>query len=56
VYVFGPAPGCPLMATLWSHEDTCCIGLTVDSASIPDASSLVECLRQGLDEVLALAG
>jgi WS/DGAT/MGAT family acyltransferase len=53
-YPFGPAPGCAVMATLVSHGDTCCIGLTIDHSAVPDPDALVRCFEEGIDEVLAL--
>ena len=55
MFAFGPAPGCGLMATLVSHEDRCCIGLTIDTAAIGDVDGLVAAMRRGFAEVLALA-
>jgi hypothetical protein len=55
MYPFGPLPGCAAMITLLSHEGQCCIGVNVDSAAVTDPAGLVEDLRAGLDEVVALA-
>jgi WS/DGAT/MGAT family acyltransferase len=54
MYPFGPLPGCAAMVTLLSQEDTCCIGLNLDSAAVTDPEGLVADLQAGLDEVLAL--
>ena len=54
MYPFGPLPGCAAMITLISHAGTCCIGINVDPAAVREPATLVECLRAGLDEVLAL--
>jgi hypothetical protein len=56
MYVFGPVPGSAIMATLISHEGTCCIGIAVDADAVPDPDVLAECLREGLAEVVALGG
>ncbi|MFN8082571.1 MAG: wax ester/triacylglycerol synthase family O-acyltransferase [Kineosporiaceae bacterium] len=53
VYPFGPLPGVALMAAMLSHVGTCCIGLTIDAAAVPDDDVLMECLADGLAEVLA---
>lgn len=53
VYPMGPVPGSALMATLISHRDTCCIGVTVDTDAVTDVPLLRRSLRAGLDEVLA---
>lgn len=55
-YAFGPLPGAAIMATLVSHNGICCIGLNCDGTVIDDPASLRDCMREGLDEVLAVAG
>ncbi|HUK72509.1 MAG TPA: HAD-IB family hydrolase [Streptosporangiaceae bacterium] len=55
MYPFGPLPGCAAMITLISHNEGCCIGTNTDTAAITDPGGLVEDLRAGLDEVIALA-
>jgi len=52
---FAPAPGCGMMITMLSHNGRCCIGINSDAAAVTEPELLVECLRAGLDEVLALA-
>jgi hypothetical protein len=54
VAVFGPAPGCGLMATLVTHEGTCTVGLTIDLAAVTDADGLAADMEAGLAEVLEL--
>ena len=44
------------MVTMISHDGLCCIGVNADPAAIPDTERFVACLRDGFDEVLALAG
>ena len=39
---------------LISHCDICCVGTVIDTTAIPDADVLLDCLRRGFDEVLAL--
>ena len=56
MYPFGPAPGSAAMVTMLSHNGMCCIGITADAAAIRDVGRFAECVRAGLDEVLALAG
>jgi len=53
-YAFGPTIGSALNITLLSYNGTCYIGVTVDTAAIPDPGSMRECLREGFDEVVAL--
>ena len=54
MYPFGPLPGCAAMITLISHNDECCIGTNTDTAAVTDPAGLIEDLRAGLDEVIAL--
>ncbi len=55
-YAFGPTTGAALNVTLFSYGGTCCIGCNIDTDAVPDPDVLMDCLRQGFDEVLALAG
>jgi diacylglycerol O-acyltransferase / wax synthase len=54
LFPFGPLPGCAVMATLVSHDGTCCIGINCDAAAVTDPELFFECLQAGLDEVIAL--
>jgi len=56
MYPFGPLPGCAAMITLMSHDGECCIGINTDTLAVADPEGLIEDLRTGLDEVLALRG
>ena len=53
-YPFGPLPGVAIMAAMVSHAGTCCFGLNCDGTAVPDVALLVQCMKEGLDEVLAL--
>jgi diacylglycerol O-acyltransferase / wax synthase len=53
-YAFAPPTGASINIALISHADTCCIGVVADTAAVPDPDVLVECLRTGFDEVMAL--
>jgi WS/DGAT/MGAT family acyltransferase len=55
-YAFGPTTGSSVNVTLFSYCGTCCVGFTVDTAAVPDCSVLMECFREGFEEVLDLAG
>jgi diacylglycerol O-acyltransferase len=55
MFPFAPAPGCGVMATLVSHTGTCCIGVTIDTAAVTQPDLFLDCLREGLAEVLGLA-
>jgi diacylglycerol O-acyltransferase len=54
LYAFGPPSGAAFNVTLISHTETCCIGVVIDTTAVPDADVLMESLRAGFDEVLAL--
>ena len=56
VFPFGPLPGVAVMAAMISHDGTCCIGLNIDGDAVEDCDVLRECMVEGLEEVLALAG
>jgi diacylglycerol O-acyltransferase len=54
IYPFGPLPGCAVMAGMLSHNGVCCMGINMDTAAVTDPDAFMECLREGLDEVVAL--
>jgi diacylglycerol O-acyltransferase len=54
-HAFGPTIGAALNVTLLSYRGTCFLGITIDTAAAPDSEALVACLREGFDEVLAVA-
>lgn len=54
-FPFGPTAGSAVNVTLMSYCDHCCIGVTCDRAAIPDSDVFMACLREGFDEVVALA-
>jgi WS/DGAT/MGAT family acyltransferase len=54
IYPYGPLPGCAVMVALLSHAGTCCIGINVDAAAVTEHELFMDCMREGLDEVLAL--
>jgi hypothetical protein len=53
-FVFGPVPGCAIMATLLSQEGTCHVGVVSDSDAVPDPDSLIADVADGLAEVIAI--
>ena len=55
LYAFAPPAGAAVNVSLISHCDTCCIGLVIDTTAIPDADVLVQCIREGFDELLSLS-
>ena len=42
--------------TLLSYDGTCGVGVTLDTAAIPDTEVFMACLAEGFEEVLALTG
>lgn len=55
LYPIGPRPGVAAMITMVSYDGTCCVGVNLDPDAITDVSAFGKCLRDGFDEVLALA-
>jgi diacylglycerol O-acyltransferase / wax synthase len=54
LYAFAPPAGAAFNVALISHIDICCVGMVIDTTAIPDPDQLLDCLRRGFDEVLAL--
>ncbi len=54
-YAFGPTLGSAANVTLMSYRSTCHIGINTDTGAVPDPEVFARCLREGFDEVLALA-
>ena len=54
VFPFGPLPGVAVMAGLISHNGTCCIGLNIDGDAITDLAMFMECMNEGLLEVVSV--
>jgi diacylglycerol O-acyltransferase / wax synthase len=55
-YGFGPTIGAALNLTLMSYRGRCLVGVTVDTKAVPDPEVVMDCLRIGFDEVLAVGG
>lgn len=55
-YGLGPLPGVAMMVVLVSRSGWCTVSARYDRASITDEVLFARCLKQGFDEVLALAG
>lgn len=55
IYPMGPRPGIPAMVAMLSYDGTCCIAVNFDPECITDATAFSTCLREGFDEVIALA-
>ncbi|WP_219418312.1 HAD-IB family hydrolase [Pseudonocardia nigra] len=54
VYAFGPLLGAAAAVGLLAHGGTGCLALTFDPAAVTDAAALVEGVRAGVAEVVAL--
>ena len=55
MYGFGPEMGTATNATLLTYRGTAHVGLNVDTAAVTDVDLLVDCVREGLSAVVALA-
>ncbi|WP_115280277.1 wax ester/triacylglycerol synthase family O-acyltransferase [Mycolicibacterium tokaiense] len=55
-YGLGPLPGVAMMVVLVSRSGWCTVAARYDRASITDEALFARCLKEGFDEVLALAG
>lgn len=53
---FGPTIGAALNATLVSYNGRCHVAVTTDAGAVPDPGVMVECLVEGFEEVLDVAG
>jgi hypothetical protein len=56
LYPMGPRPGVAAMVTMVSYDENCCVTVNFDPEAITDADTFAACLREGFDEVTALAG
>lgn len=56
MFPFGPVPGVAVMVTMVSMAGTCYFGTHLDTAAIKDPELFNQCLKEGIDEVCALAG
>ncbi len=54
LFPFAPTVGCGMMITMVSHDGRCCIGINTDRAAVTEPELLTACLREGLEEMLAL--
>ena len=55
-FPFGPTLGSAANITLMSYRDTCHLGINTDTGAVLDPEMFLECLREGFEEVLDLAG
>jgi diacylglycerol O-acyltransferase / wax synthase len=49
---FGPTTGTAVNVTLLSYCGTCCAGVNIDTAAVPDPDLLTRCLGEGFAEVI----
>jgi WS/DGAT/MGAT family acyltransferase len=54
MFPFGPPAGAAVNITLFSYDGVCHVGVNADAAAVADPDLLVECLKKGVDEVLAV--
>jgi len=52
---FGPTAGAAVNVTMMSYQRRCSIGVNMDTAAVVDADAFMACLRDGFDEVFAIA-
>jgi hypothetical protein len=55
-YGIGPLPGVAMMVVLISRGGWCTITVRYDRASVKNEALFAQCLLEGFDEILALAG
>jgi hypothetical protein len=55
MFVFPPLPGTSMTGAMCTHTGICCISINVDGEVFTDAELLWDCMRESLDEILALA-
>lgn len=55
MWPFGPVPGCAMMIAMVSYDGRCCLGINSDRAAVTEPELMVRCLREGIDDVLALS-
>jgi len=55
IFAFGPTIGASVNVTLVSYQGMCDIGINVDCAAVADPEVLIDCLREGFEEVGQLA-
>jgi WS/DGAT/MGAT family acyltransferase len=53
---FGPTIGAAVNLSLLSYDGVCAVGVCIDTAAVESPDDLVECCREGFEEVLALGG
>ena len=54
-YAFGPLAGAAVNVALFTYDGTVHLGIATDRAAVTDPDLFVRCMREALDETLALA-
>jgi diacylglycerol O-acyltransferase len=54
-YAFGPLAGSAVNVALFTYDGTVHLGIATDRAAVTDPDLFVRCMREALDETLALA-
>lgn len=54
MYPFGPLPGCAMMIAMVTHDGRCCLGVNSDRAAVTEPELMMQCIAEGIDEVLDL--
>ena len=54
-FAFGPLAGSAVNVALFTYDGTAYLGITTDPAAVSDPDLFVQCMRDALDETLALA-
>jgi hypothetical protein len=52
---FAPKGGAAANVALMTYSGTAFVGVNIDTRAIPDPDAFLECLRDGFDQILALA-
>ena len=55
MFGFGPLSGAAANITLFSYDGSVQLAVNTDRAAVPDADTFMECLHEGVGEVLSLA-
>ena len=55
LFPLGPLGGCAATITMVAHDGTACVGVVLDDAAVTEPDVLLDALRTGLTEVIALA-
>jgi hypothetical protein len=51
---FGPLAGASVNATAFSYNGVMHVGININAAAVSDPKLLIECLKAGFEEILAI--